>query len=66
MWTNDNFNGKGVFSWNDGTKYDGEFKQNKFHGTGNFHWNNGTKFEGKWYLTVWDNITNTNQDRNED
>ena len=24
------------------------------------------KFEGKWYLTVWDNITNTNQDRNED
>ncbi len=24
------------------------------------------KFENKWYLTVWDNITNTNQDRNED
>jgi hypothetical protein len=24
------------------------------------------KFEGKWYLTVWDNITNTNQDRNKD
>jgi len=24
------------------------------------------KFEGKWYLTVWDNITNTNQDRNTD
>lgn len=24
------------------------------------------KFDGKWYLTVWDNITNTNQDRNQD
>ena len=24
------------------------------------------KYEGKWYLTVWDNITNTNQDRNKD
>jgi hypothetical protein len=24
------------------------------------------KFEGKWYLTVWDNITNTNEDRNRD
>lgn len=24
------------------------------------------KFEGKWYLTVWDNITNSNQDRNKD
>ena len=24
------------------------------------------KFEGRWYLTVWDNITNTNQDRNKD
>lgn len=24
------------------------------------------KFEGKWYLTVWDNITNTNQDLNQD
>ena len=24
------------------------------------------KFEGKWYLTVWDNITNTNQDLNKD
>ena len=24
------------------------------------------KFEGKWYLTVWDNISNTNQDINKD
>lgn len=24
------------------------------------------KFEEKWYLTVWDNITNTNQDLNKD
>ena len=24
------------------------------------------KFEGKWYLTVWDTITNTNQDSNKD
>jgi hypothetical protein len=24
------------------------------------------KFEEKWYLTVWDNITNANQDRNKD
>jgi len=24
------------------------------------------KFEGKWYLTVWDNITNTNDDRKKD
>ena len=24
------------------------------------------KFEGRWYLTVWDNITNTNQDLNKD
>jgi hypothetical protein len=24
------------------------------------------KFEGRWYLTVWDNITNTNEDSNKD
>ena len=24
------------------------------------------KFEGKWYLTVWDTISNTNQDINKD
>ena len=24
------------------------------------------KFEGKWFLTAWDNMSNTNQDRNKD
>lgn len=40
--------GKGVYSWPDGKKYDGEFFNDKKHGQGSFEWENGDKYTGQW------------------
>lgn len=41
-------NGKGVFKWNIGPKYIGEFKDNKMHGKGSYYFNDGTTYVGSW------------------
>jgi len=38
--------GKGVFSWPDGRKYEGEYLEDKKHGYGMFRWNDGRVYEG--------------------
>ena len=41
-------NGHGVFTWGNGSKYDGEWNGNKRHGYGVQTWANGTKYVGEW------------------
>ena len=41
-------NGKGVFIWADGRKYEGEYKNDKKEGFGEFEWVNGKKYRGYW------------------
>lgn len=40
--------GKGVFTWPDGRKYEGEYKNDLKEGYGSFWWPNGRKYEGQW------------------
>ena len=40
--------GRGVETWNDGRRYEGEFKNGKKDGEGNFEWGNGNKYIGSW------------------
>lgn len=40
--------GKGIESWADGRKYDGDFKNGKKDGEGTFEWPNGNKYIGSW------------------
>ena len=40
--------GKGVFSWKDGRRYEGEYVNDKKEGHGKFDWPNGKSYEGEW------------------
>ena len=38
--------GKGVMTWPDQSKYEGEFMDGKKHGKGIYFWADGSKYEG--------------------
>jgi len=38
--------GKGLFTWPDGRKYEGEYKNDKKHGFGVFYWPDGRIYRG--------------------
>ncbi len=40
--------GKGVYTWNDGRKYEGEYLYDKKHGRGLYTWADGRKYDGEW------------------
>jgi hypothetical protein len=40
--------GKGVFTWPDGRKYEGDYKCDKKEGVGIFFWPDGRKYSGQW------------------
>jgi hypothetical protein len=40
--------GEGVFTWVDGRKYKGEYKNDKKDGYGTFEWPDGRRYEGFW------------------
>jgi hypothetical protein len=40
--------GRGVETWEDGRKYEGEFKNGRKEGSGTFEWPNGNKYIGSW------------------
>ena len=40
--------GYGVFTWSDGRKYLGEYKEDKKHGQGQFIWPDGRQYKGGW------------------
>ena len=41
-------NGSGIYTWDSGDKYQGEFKDGLFHGNGTFFYSNGNKYIGQW------------------
>jgi hypothetical protein len=43
-----NMEGRGKETWEDGRRYDGDFKNGKKDGEGVFEWPNGTKYIGSW------------------
>ena len=40
--------GKGIFYYNNGNKYDGEYKNNKNEGKGTFYYNDDDIYDGEW------------------
>lgn len=40
--------GKGIYSWPDGRKYDGDYKEDKKHGVGTYTWTDGKRYIGEW------------------
>ena len=40
--------GKGIYTWKDGRKYEGEYCYDKKHGYGVYTWSDGRKYEGHW------------------
>lgn len=40
--------GGGVYTWQDGRKYEGEYQYDKKHGSGTYVWADGRKYEGEW------------------
>ena len=40
--------GKGVYTWEDGSRLDGNFKDGKAHGTGVYVSSKGTRYEGQF------------------
>ena len=43
-----NIEGKGKEAWNDGRRYEGDFKGGKKDGEGTFEWPSGVKYIGSW------------------
>lgn len=43
-----NMEGRGIETWSDGRKYEGDFKNGKKDGEGVFLWPNGNKYIGSW------------------
>ena len=41
-------NGKGTYTWPDGSKYEGEFKGGEINGKGTYTFENGANWEGQW------------------
>ena len=43
------YNGTGTYTWDDGNKYIGEYKDGKKHGKGTLTWGDGNKYVGEWH-----------------
>jgi hypothetical protein len=41
--------GNGFYVWNDGRKYEGQYKDDKKHGFGIYTWADGRCYEGYWW-----------------
>ena len=45
---NNKINGKGIYHWVDGRKYEGDWENNKMHGKGIYTWPDGRKYDGDY------------------
>jgi len=41
-------NGKGVYSWSTGARYEGSFVKGDFNGRGKYIWPDGTRYDGEF------------------
>ena len=41
--------GYGIYTWKDGRRYEGQYKEDKKHGYGIYIWADGRRYEGWWY-----------------
>ena len=57
-------NGNGPYTWSDGRKYEGEFKDGKKNGQGTYTLTNGRKGVGEWKNSRPWNITEFDKKRN--
>ena len=39
-------NGRGVYTWNDGRVYEGDYQMDLKHGEGTYTWPDGKKYQG--------------------
>ena len=42
--------GMGIYKWNDGRSYSGEYSDDKKHGYGIYRWQDGRQYSGYWVL----------------
>ena len=47
-WEKDKKSGKGTLYLNDGSKYDGNFRDGCYHDSGKMVWKNGDCYDGRW------------------
>ena len=40
--------GHGIYEWQEGHSYEGEWVDGKRHGTGTQKWQDGSSYEGEW------------------
>lgn len=40
--------GKGLYTWDDGRKYEGEYSMDQKHGKGVYQWADGRVYAGEW------------------
>jgi hypothetical protein len=40
--------GKGIFTWTEGQRYEGDYKDDKMHGRGVYTTKEGSKFSRQW------------------
>jgi hypothetical protein len=40
--------GNGVFTWGDGSRYEGHFVHNNIHGKGTYKWGDDRQYTGDW------------------
>ena len=40
--------GRGIFTWKDGSRYEGDYKNNRKHGKGKYLSVDGKEYEGNW------------------
>lgn len=40
--------GKGLYTWKDGRRYEGEYLHDKKHGQGVYTWADGRRYDGQW------------------
>lgn len=40
--------GKGIYTWKDGRKYEGDYTMDKKHGQGVYTWADGRRYDGQW------------------
>ena len=40
--------GYGIYTWRDGRRYEGYYKDDKKEGFGIYIWEDGRKYEGEW------------------